>query len=62
MSLTHIIIICSIAFWITIVLQHFDFVGDFSRHYGIFEGCGTTIPYSQPTDAGSATKGGGGCC
>jgi arsenite methyltransferase len=40
---------------------HFTFVGDFSRHYGIFEGCGTSMPY----DSGSAVvdgKGGGGSC
>jgi arsenite methyltransferase len=24
---------------------HFDFIGDFSRHYGIFEGCGVSIPF-----------------
>jgi arsenite methyltransferase len=40
---------------------HFTFVGDFSRHYGIFEGCGTSMPF----DSGSAVvdgKGGGGSC
>jgi arsenite methyltransferase len=36
--------------------QHFEFIGDFSRHYGIFAGCGTTMPYdtmakSTPTAA-----------
>lgn len=25
--------------------SHFDFIGDFSRHYGIFEGCGGGIPF-----------------
>lgn len=29
---------------------HFDFVGDFSRHFGIFAGCGTTLPF----DTGAA--------
>lgn len=24
---------------------HFDFIGDFSQHYGIFEGCGTQMPF-----------------
>ncbi len=24
---------------------HFDFIGDFARHYGIFEGCGTQMPF-----------------
>ncbi|MFO7553353.1 MAG: methyltransferase domain-containing protein [Haliea sp.] len=32
---------------------HFDFIGDFSRHYGIFEGCGVAMPFSQ----GSVTSG-----
>ncbi|MBA4173577.1 MAG: methyltransferase type 11 [Hyphomicrobium sp.] len=38
---------------------HFDFIGDFSRHYGIFAGCGTTIPYD--TGSGASTSNGG-CC
>jgi SAM-dependent methyltransferase len=25
--------------------QHFEFIGNFDRHYGIFTGCGTSIPY-----------------
>ena len=37
--------------------RHFDFIGDFSRHYGIFPGCGGDIPFVQ--DKGSATDG---CC
>lgn len=24
---------------------HFDFIGDFSRHYGLFEGCGDGLPF-----------------
>jgi arsenite methyltransferase len=32
---------------------YFQFIGDFSRHYGIFAGCGTTIPYD--TGAAGAT-------
>lgn len=39
---------------------YFDFVGDFSTHYGIFPGCGTSIPFA--TGAGSATGGDGGSC
>jgi hypothetical protein len=38
--------------------QHFEFVGDFSRHYGIFEGCGTAIPY----DDASTSSGAAPCC
>jgi SAM-dependent methyltransferase len=34
---------------------HFDFVGDFSRHYGLFESCGKVMPFdtvaSAPDDA-----------
>lgn len=36
--------------------RHFDFIGDFSRHYGIFDGCGTSLPF----DAGAAAS--PGCC
>jgi arsenite methyltransferase len=36
---------------------HFDFIGDFSRHYGIFAGCGGGLPFDQdPAGDGSA------CC
>ena len=24
---------------------HFEFIGDFSRHFGIFEGCGVQSPF-----------------
>lgn len=29
---------------------YFDFIGDFSHHYGIFEGCGTGLPFDRPED------------
>jgi arsenite methyltransferase len=35
---------------------YFDFIGDFSRHYGIFPGCGGGLPFDQ-TGAAAA-----GCC
>lgn len=36
---------------------HFDFIGDFSRHYGLFEGCGGGLPFDRDDNsAGSA------CC
>lgn len=38
--------------------DHFRFIGDFSTHYGIFEGCGTDVPYATNA-AGAAT---GACC
>lgn len=44
--------------------DHFDFVGNFDTHYGIFDGCGTSLPYDK-VDANGAGKGAsskGGCC
>ena len=37
----------------------FEFIGDWSTHYGIFPGCGTASPFGQ-ADANIATS--GGCC
>lgn len=37
--------------------NHFDFIGDFSRHFGIFAGCGTPMPFSQ-----NQTEGSSACC
>lgn len=39
--------------------RHFDFIGDFSTHYGIFPGCGTSIPFAS---AAAPKANGGGCC
>jgi hypothetical protein len=39
---------------------YFDFIGDFSTHYGIFPGCGTSIPFA--TAAAAPAKSSGGCC
>lgn len=36
---------------------HFTFIGDFSRHFGIFPGCGTAMPYAE---TGGETS--GACC
>ncbi|MEQ8935342.1 MAG: methyltransferase domain-containing protein [Amphiplicatus sp.] len=38
---------------------HFNFIGDWSAHYGIFPGCGTASPFSVKI-AGAAAN--GGCC
>ena len=38
---------------------HFDFFGDTSRHYGIFKGCGTDLPFDA---AGPADPMAGACC
>jgi SAM-dependent methyltransferase len=37
---------------------HFEFIGDFSRHFGLFEGCGSAIPF----DHEKAPEGVGACC
>lgn len=43
--------------------DHFDFIGNFDRHYGIFEGCGTSLPFESATTESSIKGGeGGGCC
>jgi len=39
---------------------HFDFIGDFSTHYGLFPGCGTTLPFAAEVPA--PAKASGGCC
>jgi SAM-dependent methyltransferase len=39
---------------------HFDFIGAFGTHYGIFPGCGTSIPFA--TSAAPPKSGGSGCC
>ena len=38
---------------------HFEFIGDFSQHYGIFAGCGTAMPYDTAV-GGSASA--AACC
>lgn len=42
--------------------RHFEFIGDKSRHYGIFPGCGTSIPFSARSDDGQSTDNSGACC
>ena len=37
--------------------SHFDFIGDFSTHYGIFEGCGGESPFERDESVAP-----GGCC
>ncbi len=41
--------------------EHFDFIGDFSTHYGIFAGCGRDIPYAAAGESVSSGTGGS-CC
>lgn len=39
--------------------SHFEFIGNFSRHFGIFDGCGKTIPFdTSPATDEDATP----CC
>ena len=37
---------------------HFDSIGDFSTHYGIFEGCGIPLPFGEDNSFETS----GGCC
>jgi len=37
--------------------KHFEFIGDKRRHYGIFPGCGTFLPFNDKGEPES-----GGCC
>jgi len=37
---------------------YFEFIGDFSTHYGIFPGCGTDIPYGEQAEKARVS----GCC
>ena len=37
---------------------HFEFIGDFSTHYGIFPGCGTNLPFGEKEPEASTS----GCC
>ncbi len=38
--------------------EHFEFIGNFDTHFGIFAGCGTALPFASKA-AGAAS---GGCC
>ena len=42
---------------------HFDFLGTWDRHFGIFPGCGTVLPFSDVEGQTKADgNSGGGCC
>lgn len=41
--------------------SHFEFIGNFDQHYGIFPGCGGALPYDSGNSNGS-TEGAGACC
>lgn len=36
---------------------HFEFIGNFNRHYGLFEGCGSAIPFDSQNNVAAAP-----CC
>lgn len=38
--------------------SHFEFIGNFSNHYGIFPGCGTNIPFVDEDVSGQSAS----CC
>jgi len=45
--------------------EHFEFIGTWDNHFGIFEGCGTSMPFSNTDSDDIATQGnvsGGACC
>merc|ERR1711935_770074 len=42
--------------------EHFEFIGGFEKHYGIFEGCGTSMPFESSAAGESSADGGGGSC
>jgi hypothetical protein len=45
---------------------HLQFIGDDQRHFGLFEGCGSSLPFDQGAEAvpgaGSASGTAGSCC
>jgi hypothetical protein len=48
---------------------HFSLIGDYSRHYGLFEGCGSVLPFdggaieiAAATASTAATSGSNGSC
>lgn len=42
--------------------SHFEFIGDFSTHFGIFPGCGIDIPYSEGSGVEQQGGNGSACC
>lgn len=37
---------------------HFEFIGDFNTHYGIYDGCGTLLPFASANDGSKGSS----CC
>jgi len=42
------------------LVDHFAFVGDFARHYGLFAGCGAALPFATAEPSASTAQ--GSCC
>ncbi|MEX2352655.1 MAG: methyltransferase domain-containing protein, partial [Gammaproteobacteria bacterium] len=42
----------------TRLAPHFEFIGNFNQHYGLFEGCGDAIPFTREQKTGNTP----GCC
>ena len=42
--------------------KHFDFIGNFDTHYGIFEGCGTNLPFDGNSSGPGGVSGPAACC
>jgi hypothetical protein len=42
--------------------EYFDFVGNWDKHYGIFEGCGCNTPFEKVVAASKKCSSTGGCC
>lgn len=38
--------------------EHFTFIGDFSQHFGLFEGCGTSMPFATMAESKEVSP----CC
>lgn len=42
--------------------DHFEFIGNFEQHHGIFDGCGTALPFDPQSSDANTTDQGSGCC
>ena len=42
--------------------DHFEFYGTWDNHFGIFEGCGTSMPFSSENTEAPSSSSDGGCC
>lgn len=36
--------------------EHFEFIGDFSKHYGVFPDCGVAIPFADSASGGASSE------